>query len=72
MRYYNLDRLHVELTVRRPQRRFEEQPAKYLVERVFEGGYYRLGKFHKKVRVEVSYEEDGRDTIVQKVWAKYF
>lgn len=72
LRYYRLEREQIEQTVRRPDRRFEEQASQYLVERVFEGGYYRFGKFCKRLRIEVLYEEEDRDTIVQKVWAKYF
>jgi hypothetical protein len=72
IRYYRLAPEDVELTVRRPHRRFDRPPSESLVERVFEGEYYRFGKYYKKRRIEVVYEEVDRDTVVTKVRAYYF
>jgi hypothetical protein len=71
MRYYSIDRDAVERAVRRPGRRYERQPTQFTAERIFEGKFYRMGKFHKKRRAEVQYEEQDRDTIVTAVRVEY-
>lgn len=71
LKYYKLDADDVESTVRRPDRRFDRDAGRVLAQRVFEGEYYWLGKFCKKCRIEVLYQEAGRDTTVVRVKAEY-
>lgn len=70
--YWRLDSSDVEAAVRRPDRTFKRGSGTFVAERTFEGEYYWLGKFYKKCRIEVVYEETGRDTTVVRVKAGHF